>query len=138
MGTRSTQGALLEHGHVAVPLWEAAGVSAGGVPHPHVPAAGVCAVNVPHPPVPAVHMVPVPLKILKRWLPRFIRRSHIPCPSRLLSLQIQGRLQLKGLKSGIKATVARLLVPGVHVNETGTWGWSHGPEPTALLGLCQE
>lgn len=69
-------------GRVAMPLWGAC--------------RGVCRQCPPGPCIAAAYTVP--LQILERWLPRYIRRSHVWRPWRPLSLQFNGKLQLKGLK----------------------------------------
>lgn len=98
--------------------------------------AGACASGVP--PVPASLQL-TRLQIPKLWLPRYIRRSHIHHPWRPLSLQFNGKLRLKGLKSGIKAAVARLLAAGdAHRRIRGAGAGAMAPSPAALPGLCQE
>lgn len=75
---------------------------------------GGCAGGVP--PLPAA--LTVPWQIPKRWVPRRVRRSRLQRPSRplpfKLSLRFNGKPwpRLKGLKSGIKAALARLLPDG--------------------------
>lgn len=83
----------------------------------------------PAPCVAAAHTVPS--QIPKCWLPRYIRRSRIQRPRRPLSLRFNGKLRLKGLKSGIKAAVARLLAPGRHMSGAGG-----GLEPRPRARQC--
>ena len=81
----------------------------------------------------------VPLQIPRHWLPRYIRRSHIQRPWRPLSLQFNGKLPLKGLKSGIKAAVARLLAAGdAHERVRGAGAGAMAQSPAALPGLCRQ
>lgn len=98
---------------------------------------GVCQWCSPSPCIAAAYMVL--LQVPKLWLPRYIRRSHIHHPWRPLSLQFNGKLRLKGLKSGIKAAVARLLAAGdAHRRVRGAGAGAMAPSPAALPGLCQE
>lgn len=91
---------------------------------------GVCHRCPPGPCVAAAHTVP--LQIPKCWLPRYIRRSRIQRPRHPLSLRFNGKLRLKGLKSGIKAAVARLLAAG-EAHEWGGWGAGDAAPSLAVL-----
>lgn len=122
MGTMGHEHCLCA-GHVAMPLrgaWQ-----------------GVCRRCPPSPRVAAVYTML--LQIPKHWLPRYIRRSHIQRPWCPLSLRFNGKLRLKGLKSGIKAAVAQLLAAGdAHERVRGVGAGAVAPSPAVLHRLCQE